>query len=372
MRDLRVVFSHRLVNFYHWLIRVIGREWLEYLISNTMNLGLHRLTSFFWTYDCKAMIVDIIQETPTTKTFMLLPNQHFSAALPGQHTELSVRIGDEISKRCYTLSMVSDDLVAITVKQQTNGKVSNWLHNNAEPGMQLTISPPRGRFIYEGQDRLVLICAGSGITPCFALINQFDESRPSPHISLYYRSKYAADVIFRNHLQENALINQLELSYSENSPNSNGEVEAELQLLFPELLKSAVYLCGPAGFRDRVINYLQANGYDMNQLYMENFAPLTGTGNQSQQSPSQQTWQGDVVVHLSSQNQSFLMKAADQGKTLLESAEANGIKMVHGCRSGMCGTCKTRIISGEISGARLGNTIYPCVAYPASAEVVLQ
>ena len=61
---------------YHQLIRLLGREWLEYFISNSMNLGLHRLSKYLWTYDCKALIVDVIQETPTTKTFVLLPNQH--------------------------------------------------------------------------------------------------------------------------------------------------------------------------------------------------------------------------------------------------------------------------------------------------------
>lgn len=80
----------------------------------------------------------------------------------------------------------------------------------------------------------------------------------------------------------------------------------------------------------------------------------------------------DVSVRLKSQNVSFVIKAQDCGQSILEAAEAQGVQMEHGCRTGMCGTCRTNLVSGSVSGNHLGKTIYPCTAYATSRELVLE
>jgi NAD(P)H-flavin reductase len=172
---LNKLFSQTWANvleyFHPWLIKQLGRDRLEYIASNTTNEFTQRIDPFIWTYDCKAKVVAIRQETVDTKTFVLLPNQHFSVPKAGQHIELSSVGTNKQENRCYTLSEITQDTVSITVKLNPEGAVSPWLHNAIKVGGVFNISLPCGKFVHRDQDKLLFICAGSGITPAFSMIN---------------------------------------------------------------------------------------------------------------------------------------------------------------------------------------------------------
>jgi ferredoxin-NADP reductase len=148
----------------------------------------------------------------------------------------------------------------------------------------------------------------------------------------------------------------------------------QLLAAYPDIKQQHVYLCGPWLFRNDVIQYLESVGFDLDNLDVEQFTlPVFS----SQQVPAEgqdknSQLDGDVSVTLKSQNISFVMPVSDCDKTILEAAEAQGLVMEHGCRSGMCGSCKTNLVSGEISGNKIGRSIYPCTAYPASNQIVLE
>ena len=70
----------RLLDIMHpWLLQTLGRDRMEYIASNTTNELTRKIDPFLWTYDCKAKVIGIRQETADTKTFVLLPNQKFIA-----------------------------------------------------------------------------------------------------------------------------------------------------------------------------------------------------------------------------------------------------------------------------------------------------
>jgi ferredoxin len=129
-------------------------------------------------------------------------------------------------------------------------------------------------------------------------------------------------------------------------------------------------LCGPELFRNDVIQYLESVGFNLDNLDVEQFTlPVISA---PQESGGMNALGGEISVTLKSQNISFVIPASDCDKTLLEAAEEQGIVMEHGCRSGMCGSCKTNLVSGEVSGNKIGRSIYPCTAFPASNEIVLE
>ena len=113
-----------------------------------------------------------------------------------------------------------------------------------------------------------------------------------------------------------------------------------------------------------MVQYLESIDYDMTKLEVEMFS----LPNNIQQT---RKLDEDVSVRLTARNINFVIPAKDCDKTILEAAEEQGIHMEHGCRSGMCGSCKTNLVSGEVSGNKIGNSIYPCSAYPASSQLVL-
>lgn len=356
-------------DFIHpWTIQYLGRDWLEYVASNTINVVTEKIDPFIWTYDCKAKILEIRQETADTKTFVLLPNQHFKQPLPGQHIELTLdaeKTGAIVS-RCYSLSEINGNTVSITVKHNREGVVSNWLHERAKAGMMLNISSPRGRFVYRDQKKLLFICAGAGITPCFSLLKALDNSPNRPDIAFYYRSRTPGETIFKKQLDQTSNGSGVDISYSRQADAGVSTLPNQLLEAYPDLKDRAIYLCGPEPFKKDVLDYLTSIEYDMNKLEIEHFARIDSGIDSTRQLDE------DVTVYLKSRNISFVIEAKDCGKTLLEAAEDKGIHLEHGCRSGMCGTCRTILISGQVSGNQLGKSIYPCTAYPASACVVLE
>lgn len=360
-----------------WLIKTLGRDRLEYVASNTLNNVTKELDPFIWTYDCKAKIIAIRQETEDSKTFVLLPNQHFMAPIAGQHIEffLKASSSEEVVSRCYTLSEISPETVSITVKLNPEGEVSSWLHSSAKVGMVFDISSPRGKFVHRDQEKILFISAGSGITPAFSMINKLLENKretEASQIGLFYRTQTPKNTIFSKRLAElegDHSHLKVELSYSRLPVEIvTPSFIDQLVSAYPDIKQQHVYLCGPELFRNDVIQYLESIDFDMNDLDIEQFTLLT-------LQKDQQTFRKldeDVTVLLKSQNINFVIPANDCDKTILEAAEEQGIVMEHGCRSGMCGSCKTNIISGEVSGNKIGRSIYPCTAYPASNQIVLE
>ncbi len=344
-----------------WALKAFGREWLHYITSNTMNAVTTRLAPFFWTYECQARVIGVRHETHDAITIELLPNQHFSQARAGQYIELVVVINGQVHSRCYSLSRLGRHGVAITVKRKQGGLVSSWLFDHARRGMVFSVSRPQGSFVYQGQQKLLMISAGSGITPCYALANEILAEAPSADVAMIAQFKTDADVIFSSGLQRLAQLCRVEIALSQSAGTVKQDVIACLEQS-PELLGRDIYLCGPAGFMDKVVGYLTSKNYNLARLQVERFN-FDGYALAGEQSLSE--------IYFQAHNATVHMTEADRGKTLLEIAEAHGIELEHGCRAGMCGSCKCHLVHGEVSGNQLGIAVYPCTAYPASTKLVI-
>lgn len=353
-----------------WALRNIGHDWLDYLASNTMTDFNRWANNFIWTYDLKAQVVAVKDEARDTKTFTLMPNQRWQGMNAGQYVELVLDIDGEVHHRCYSLSPLVDGCFTITVKKVEGGKVSNWLHQQLQVGDVIQLNHPQGSFHYRNQDKLLFICAGSGITPCYSMISDLQANAHGQDIQVYAQFSRADDVIFADALQQwrtrgikvDVALSQLRDAADVAPLDADNFLE-----LFPDFRQRDIYLCGPEGFMDKVITSLQMYGYDMDHLHCERFV--------SQQFQLQEgsfnfaDVQPEICFnHL---NKSIQLTEADQGKTLLELAEHYGVQLESGCRKGMCGSCKLTLKEGKVAGNQIGNAVYLCSSYPDSARVVL-
>ena len=182
----------------------MGREPLAYLTGNTMNLFTTRLSEFFWTYDCKAIVLAVRPETQDAVTVELLPNPHFCQPKPGQHIEVAVDLRDsgELTRRCYSITEATEHSISITVKRNQRALVSTWIHRCLQPGRILDISAPRGQFVFRPQPAVTMICAGSGITPCYAILQDIERNHPATRARLFYRSARPENTLFRYSLNQ--------------------------------------------------------------------------------------------------------------------------------------------------------------------------
>lgn len=352
--------------------RFVPTELIEYVTSNTMNELTRRINPFLWTYQKKVQIVAIHRENHAVKTFVLRPNQHMNGALPGQHLKIEVPSAPEPLTRYYSISSIrKDGTFTITVKRCHEGAVSNWLHKHAKIGTILKCSDPEGQFIYQGQEKCLFLSAGVGITPCYSIVDAI-QNQDQVDIEVYAIFKRTTDLVYEQqmkrwpaHIKRHITVaNSLDQQYYEKPFDLTS---GALLKAFPDIHERTVYLCGPPPFMDKVINLLEEIKFNFDQLNIERFnfvAPAPGDEQEN----------SDVLaeIRFNKLGQTVQMTKADQGKTVLEIAENHGIHLEHGCRSGMCGTCRTQISEGCVSGNQIGKVIYPCTCYPASERITLE
>lgn len=346
------------------LIAAFGRDRLEYFCSNTYNSLTRRLNAFLWCFEPKALVLQRRQETPEVVSFELLPNQFWSAPRAGQFIELAYTVGGERLERAYSLSAIGKHTVWITVKRQ--GRMSQALHAQLRPGDVVPISGPFGHFVYAGQPALQFICAGTGITPCIALLEELQAlpAAERPRLSLYAQFARRRDTLFAERLQRlQATGVNVELAYSrEPAAGAPLLTAAPLGERWPELARQTVYLCGPAGFQQALTARLAAAGVSPQRLQIEHFSVQTASAPELEQLPE---------VTFRAAHCRIQMRPEDRHKTLLELGLEHGLNLEKGCRKGYCGSCKLVLHEGEVQGQTHGKAVYLCSAYAKSARVVL-
>ncbi|PTQ89221.1 flavin reductase family protein [Agitococcus lubricus] len=351
-----------------WLMQTVGHDWVDYIASNTMTVLNRRLNDFIWTYELKAQVIAITEEADQVKTMTLMPNQRWQGMQAGQYIQLKVLIDGVAYQRAYSLSPLENGCFTITVKQHAGGRVSTWLHEQLTVGMELRLEAAQGQFCYQQQEKILFISAGSGITPCYSIIQSLlADTRAKVDIALYAQFSQTKDVIYRQSLQQwRAQGVQVHVALSQQTGSDHLLTADNLLQLYPDFRQRDIYLCGPAGFMDNIITLLQMYGYDMTRLHCERFnfaAP--NLGEQFDFSQCQ------PIVDFKHLHQRISLSPEDQGQTLLALAHKYGVLVESGCERGMCGSCKLTLKEGKVSGNQLGKAVYLCTSYPDSAHVVL-
>ena len=368
------MFKPALARLNGWAIKHIGRDWLDYVASNTMTEFNRRWNSFVWTYDLKALVIDVKDEALGVKTITLMPNQHWKQMAPGQHIGLTAHIGGQPVTRYYSLSPVENDCFTITVKRTQNGNLSAWVHEQLRPGMIVDITQAQGHFCYRQQAKVLFITAGAGITPCYSMTKALLDDDQTPDIAFYAQFSTAEDVIFADSLSQwrsCGVTVTTALSRPAPADTPDGAFAPALSLdnidtLLPDFRERDIYLCGPQGFMDKIIGILQDKGYDLNRLDSERFVA------HSAHALSPEDFQAhEAEIYFQHLDKRIQLDVEDQGLTLMQIAERHGVLIEAGCRQGMCGTCKLTLRQGEVAGNTLGNAVYLCTAFPASNLLVL-
>lgn len=317
----------------------------------------------------RARVVSVHDETHDTKTFWLRPNARFGSFRPGSYVTLQLQIAGQSVQRSYSLSSAprADGLVSITVKRVPGGRVSNWLADHVRPGHVLELSAALGKFVLppEAPARILLLSAGSGITPVMSMLQQLLAARASSQITFMHFARSPRDIIFRAELERLAASHpNVRFMYCvEDAAGSDwsGEVgRFSPELLSqhaPEFRELDVFLCGPAGFMRSVVQTLEAADADLSKLRYERFSVELDA--------SQFLSHSHLIRFVRSGAESI----SNRARTILEEAESAGLRVESGCRAGNCGTCRCKKRSGVVVDITTGiesaageQFIYPCVS----------
>ncbi|MEV3820125.1 hybrid-cluster NAD(P)-dependent oxidoreductase [Aeromonas dhakensis] len=269
------------------------------------------------------------------------------AVLAGQCVTLHTEIDGKPHCRAYTLSSSPQDgYWQVTIKDV--GLVSHHLHQTLQVGDEIRVDGPFGDFNLTALpcERPLLLSAGSGITPMWAMLRDELAKRPDADIRVIHSARSPEDVIFADDLAALAEVHA-GVRYAlilEGAPAGHpwvGRLTPEmLKELAPDLLSRHVYLCGPAPYMTAVCTMLAELGLPAAQLHQESFGlPAATSSTAPVAAGSDHFW---LTLKKSGKKVKIL-----PGQTLLAALEGAGETMMAACRAGMCGACRC-ITEGEI------------------------
>ncbi|KXP10259.1 ferredoxin--NADP reductase [Tsukamurella pseudospumae] len=311
------------------------------------------------THDAHSIEFEVPAELASSFTYK--PGQFLTLRVPSERTGSVAR--------CYSLCSAphDDGPLRVAVKRTADGYASNWLCDNATPGMEIDVLVPAGIFTPKSVDvDMLLFAGGSGVTPILSILRTVLETG-SGSVTLIYANRDAQSVIFASALAELtrtypdrlAVIHWLESV--QGLPSA-----ANLATLAAPYVDREVFVCGPGPFMDAVSEAMTGLGKGRREVHIEKFRSLPRNPFEVEaareeaeeraaiaeaedlpvaDAPAPADDGGTVTVELDGKTTELAWPAE---KKLLDVMLAAGIEAPYSCREGACSACACRLVDGEV------------------------
>jgi len=336
---------------------------------------------------CKA----VVPITHDVSTFVLEPMSPRSFSFgPGQYVVVTVTIEGVRHQRCYTISSppTRPHLLTITVKRTPEGVVSTWLHENLQRGGRVEVSGPFGDFTlaHHPAGKYLFLSAGSGITPLMSMTRTLADLCAPADVAFIHSARSPSDIVFRHELQALPAsgLNLAVTSICEgDSPGEvwtgpRGRLSAGLlAAVVPDVTERQVFMCGPGPYMTAAFNVLMELGVPLEQVHQESFViePVTTPlAVVPEVVPVNEPATATVEFRRSGQR-----VQVPSGATVLQAAQQAGVSIRSACGQGLCGTCKSDLVEGQVDMRHSGGIrprevkagkFLPCCSYPEGDLVV--
>lgn len=338
---------------------------------HTIDHYLERIHPMITVELVRARVVDVIRETDVATTVVLKPNGAWQGFRPGQHVEFGIEVDGTRKVRVFSVSSsdAQRKTFSVSVKAHPDGYVSRFLNRELRPGTVVLLSPAQGEFTLPDAvpDHIALVSGGSGITPVMSMARSLRDAGHTGRITFLHYAKSRTDEMFTDELDTLAAslpdASVVRVYTREPAPDAvlEGRFTVDhLKHLGVDPSDVPTWVCGPAGLIAAVRDaYTELESAD--NLHLEYFkVPSIDTSLFDS---------ADISGTLSFDTSGT--EADNSGATILEQAEAAGLKPEFGCRMGVCNTCAVKklhgavrhAISGEVN-ANTDETIKICVTVP--------
>jgi glycine betaine catabolism B len=335
----------------------------------------------------------VAQETESTRTFTLVPDvQRGTTGLAtfraGQYLNVRVPIDGRAVTRNYSLSSTPADAAAgfysITVRRKERGYATGHIFNAWKEGTTLESSGPVGTFVYEGlrdRKRVIALTGGCGITPIYSMARDSIGRSADVRFTILYGVRDSRDIIFREQLteMERNSDGRVTVHFVASEPDKDwkgptGFITAALiEELAGPACDASFFICGPQAmytFLDGELAKLKVpRRLIRRELFGEIDDPVKLPGFPRENAARTHT----LTVHVADEVRQIKASGAE---TILVALERAGLEPPARCRSGECGWCRARLITGNLfispmhDGRRIADRkfqwVHPCSSYPLS------
>ncbi|RYC67685.1 MULTISPECIES: ferredoxin--NADP reductase [Spirosoma] len=346
-------------------------------------------------------VKEVIRETPdaVTLTFWHPINEEVRYQ-PGQFLTFLLTVNGQKVRRSYSMASSPhvDVSLAVSVKRVPGGLVSNYLCDRIRPGDVLETLEPMGTFVpkLDAQNRrtLILIGAGSGITPLFSMAKSTLHVEPNTRVWLIYGNRNQSSIIYKSHLdameqaygssrfQVTHVLSQPDYGWSGAEGRLNQHMLTRLleQLPAADRQNASVYLCGPDGMMAEARSALALVGVSTDRVHKESYISAPVPAGDVVEEPLTAGDEGSPEVTVLYEGSEYKFAVAPH-QTILEAALELDIDLPYSCQAGMCTACLGRCTSGKVkldeedglSESELkAGYVLTCVAHPVGRDVVIE
>lgn len=334
----------------------------------------------------KVSVVSVKDASITAKTFRF---KALEGKLPpfeaGMYVSFQdLQIGNTVTTRPFSISSApfearsEDPFFEVTIRKgKDNGFVSNYFYNEVKEGDEFTVEMPFGQFFYEPMrdaKNVVALAGGSGITPFVSMAKEINHGTLDMDLTILYGSVSSKDIILKDVLDQV----QSERVKVVNVISGEEDYDGEKGFLSAELIKkyskgdTSYFVCGPLPMYQFVRGELAKLEVPEKRIRMEVFgAPVDITKAKGYPECEAQTFKLTVVRGIHED-----VIEASSRESLAVAMERAGIKNNTRCRSGACGYCRCKLLSGDVfvpavgDGRRYADKMYgyvhACSTYPLS------
>ena len=338
-------------------------------------------------------VVKIKNEAGNSKRYYLAPDVEAGTSSlawfsPGQYLSISLEIGEAKLTRPYSIASspreALEGFYMLTIQKVEGGLASQYIHDNWTVGTKVTASEPLGNFTYEplrDAETVVAVVGGSSITPFFSMANAIADGDEDAKLVLIYGSRTLEDTLFFEELKAlEARCDKFRLVNVFSDENregyEHGFITADIIRKYAPQGEYSLFVCGPQVMRKFVDKEIETLGLRRKFIRQELFGEYFGPAKEADY-PQNVASQFQLTVRQSGKEYTLTAPAE---QSLLRTLEAAGIAAPSHCRSGECGWCHSRLVSGQVytpksvDGRREADLIYgyihPCCAFPISDVVI--
>jgi ring-1,2-phenylacetyl-CoA epoxidase subunit PaaE len=338
-------------------------------------------------HDLTVADVDQLTEDALRLTLCVPPELRDAYAFrPGQHLTFRHQVGDgpddpapteirseEIRRTFSICSTPSSGQLQVGVKLLPGGVFSSYVHESVRPGSVLSVMTPVGRFVPRvfregaepqspGAHRYVAVCAGSGITPVMSIMGSLLESDPDADFVLIFGNRRAGTVMFAEEIADlkDRFLTRLVVYHvlsgePHESPLLSGRIDAAKLKWFLGLHDPAGveewFLCGPTGLVTLTTDVLREAGVGRRQMHSELFWVGAEPPRPAPSEAGARVVDPVATVRARLEGRTVEFEVG-RGESVLDALLRTRRDAPYSCRGGVCGTCRMRLLSGEVSMRR--------------------
>lgn len=317
----------------------------------------------------------------------------------GQYLTLRKEIDGQDLRRSYSICAgVDDGELRVGVRKVAGGVFSNWINEHLKPGDTISVMAPQGRFFVplepQAQRHHLGIAGGSGITPILSIMKTVLAREPRSRFTLVYGNRRLRSTMFKEELEDlkDRYMARLVIHHVFSDEHTDSDINmgvmnrqkiAEfLAALVPAQGIDHAFVCGPFQMNDEAEAALLAAGVPEDRIHIERFG-IAQQGAAHVGAVVHQAQPGDAekarVTIIRDGLQREIRFSREQASILDAAADA-GLEVPFSCTSGVCGTCRTKLVEGQVRMERnfaldkkevAAGFVLTCQAHPTTERVVL-